>query len=146
MDRDGFDSLCRYVEVAFSLHDSGENMARSVQQVIIGGKELWVEVEDIPVQAKPGKFRPTSAGGNAAKAAVEKIRQADVAETVGAIFESIQAGLAKVRPEEFSIELSLGLKADVGVFVASSEASAQVKVTAKWKPGALPTVMPPKSS
>lgn len=111
-------------------------MARSIQQIDIDGHKVWVEMEAIPAQppAVVGKFADTSNNKGVAGAAVDALQKVDIAETLQAVLGPVQAALTKVRPEEISVEISLGFKADIGVFIASGEASAQVKVSAKWKP------------
>ena len=51
---------------------------------------------------------------------------------MNALVTPIHAGLAKLAPTEIAIELELGIKGTIGVFVASSEGNASVKITAKW--------------
>ncbi|MBL8300175.1 MAG: hypothetical protein JNN30_17690 [Rhodanobacteraceae bacterium] len=115
-------------------------MATELQRLEIGGQTIWVEVGD-SIRPAPGNQRSstdggivrTSAGGTALTAAAVVLAQADITHTLSALITPIHAALAQIRPEEVAVELSLGLKGEVGVFVAKSEANAALKITAKWK-------------
>ena len=109
-------------------------MSTTLQPVDVEGTTIWVEVTDTPVVAPrvpAGKFAETSAQ-DATQNAVDAIGKVDVATTVNALVAPIHQGLAKLAPSEIAIELELGIKGTVGVFVASSEGNASVKITAKW--------------
>lgn len=109
-------------------------MSRVIQQIEIEGNTVWVEMEDLPVtMPKTGKFADTASPGDVAQGAVEAIKRVDISSTLNAIVAPIKNGLAGFKPDEVNVELTLGFKADVGVFVASGEANAQIKVSAKWK-------------
>lgn len=110
-------------------------MSRSIHKIEIDGQAVWVEMEEVPLaRSAAPKFADTSAPRELGTTAVEAIRKMDVAQTLGAVVAPVRDALSRFQPEEVTIELSLGFKADVGVFVASGEASALVKVTAKLKP------------
>ncbi len=64
---------------------------------------------------------------------MEAIGQVDFARTLSALVGPIHEALKDLAPEEASVEIGLGLKGTVGIFVASSEANASVKISAKWK-------------
>lgn len=118
-------------------------MATTLQAIEVDGRTIWVEVEDIRIagdrlQTRGGKFADTDASGPV-DAAIQSVAKVDVESALDTLIAPIHRALDKVRPEEVSIELSLGLKGEVGVFVAKGEGNASVKVTAKWK-------FPPKSS
>jgi len=106
-------------------------MSRTMQQFEIDGQRIWVEVEDVPITAT-SKFSNTAAGGGAELAAT--VTSVDLSATLRALIGPVRAALESFKPDEVSVELSLGLAGKVGVFVASSEASAQIKISAKWKP------------
>lgn len=117
-------------------------MTTTLQSIDVDGHAIWVEVEELRItgdrqQPPRGKFADTSASGPA-DAAIQSVAKVDVESALDTLIAPIHRALAKVRPEEVSIELSLGLKGEVGVFVAKGEGNASVKVTAKWK-------FPPKS-
>lgn len=110
-------------------------MASTLQQIDIGGQPVWIEVTNIPVSAsldKPGRFADTSAVGSAQDAA-NLVGKVNFSETLNAVVGPVYAALKTMAPEEATVELSLGIKGEVGVFVASSEATASIKVSAKWK-------------
>jgi len=112
-------------------------MTRQIEQMEINGQKVWVEVEALrPVVVagaakapESGKFGKTNANTVVAKA----IEKADVASTLAAVVTPVREALNTYKPDEVSLELTLGFKADVGVFVASGEANAQLKVNLKWK-------------
>lgn len=114
-------------------------MSRTLQQVEIEGQAIWVEVTDINL-ANPrtadlwaGKFSNTATRG-AAEQVAETIIKVDLSATLAAVIGPVKTALEKFRPDEVNVELTLGFKGEVGVFIASGEANAQVKVSAKWKP------------
>lgn len=122
----------------------GGAMASRLQAINIDGQTIWAEVNDIEIPADvtvaskraamAGKTAKTSAAG--AGLVVDSITKVDIARTLAAIVGPVHAAfdaLGAFKPEEASVELSLGLKGEVGVFVAKSEANASLKVTVKWK-------------
>ena len=109
-------------------------MATKLESIVIDGQTVWVEVTDVaaaPVAGTRGKFARTSAGGATEVAAA--LERVDVARTLTAIVAPVHRALQSFAPEEVSLELALGLKGEVGVFVAKSEGNASLKITAKWK-------------
>ncbi|MFZ5550871.1 MAG: CU044_2847 family protein [Pseudomonadota bacterium] len=104
-------------------------MGTTLQSILVGGKQVWVEVEATPVAG--GKTSSTSTAETAVLAA--ELSSVDLSGPLRAILEPIHEGLKSLAPEEVEVEVSLGFKGEVGVFVARSEGSAAVKVTAKWK-------------
>ena len=112
-------------------------MSATLQPIDVNGTVIWVEVTDTPVVKAPaagGKFAETSAQ-DAADGVVAEVGRVDIAKTLEALVAPIHQGLAKVAPDEVTIELGIGIKGEVGIFVAKSEANASVKITAKWKFG-----------
>ena len=87
--------------------------------------------------SQQNKFANTSAQGSAQNA-VEAVGKIDFNRTLSAIVTPIHTALRAMAPEEVSVELGLGIKGEVGIFVASSEGNASVKITAKWKFGTPP--------
>ncbi len=109
-------------------------MSATLQPIDVNGTVIWVEVADTPVVrplAAGGKFAETSAQ-DAAGSVVAAVGTVDIAKTLDTLVTPIHQGLAKLAPDEVTIELAIGIKGEVGVFVASSEANASVKITAKW--------------
>lgn len=111
-------------------------MTRQIEQIEINGQTVWVEVESVsPVVGHPtrrGRFAETSA----ATATADALKKIDVASTLEAVVSPVKTALDAFKPDEVSLELTLGFKADIGVFVASGEANAQLKVNVKWKTAA----------
>jgi hypothetical protein len=57
-----------------------------------------------------------------------------VRDTIAALAETVQQGLAALEPDEWKLELNLGFKGKTGLpFVAEGEANGAVKVCATWK-------------
>jgi len=109
-------------------------MATGFERISIDGHDIWVEVDRLPGQADhhvPSKFTNTSASAPAAP--IKNLANIDLAATLRTLIAPIHEGLKAVAPEEVSVELMLGLKGEVGFFVAKSEGSASLKITAKWK-------------
>lgn len=109
-------------------------MSRTIQQIEINGQAVWMEVEDLPVVSPPGGSEFADTSNQSGNAAVSAIRKINIGDTLAAVLTPVQAAFEKLKPEEVTIELTLGFKADASVFIASSEASAQIKISAKWKP------------
>ncbi|WP_153163371.1 CU044_2847 family protein [Zoogloea sp. 1C4] len=111
-------------------------MTRQIEQIEINGQMLWVEAESVSqvvgAPKKSGRFADTSAATTTADA----LKKVDVAATLAAVVSPAKDALDKFKPDEVSLELTLGFKADIGVFVASGEANAQLKVNVKWKTAA----------
>lgn len=112
-------------------------MARSIEQVEINGQAVWVEVESIPpvvvgASTEGERFSDTSA----TTVTSDALKKVDVASTLAAVVSPVRDALDTFKPDEVSLELTLGFKADIGVFVASGEANAQLKVSVKWKTAA----------
>lgn len=111
-------------------------MTRQIEQMDINGQTVWVEVESVSqvVAGQPGggEFAETGADSVPANA----LKKVDVASTLAAVVSPIRDALETFKPDEVSLELTLGFKADIGVFVASGEANAQLKVNVKWKAAA----------
>lgn len=113
-------------------------MTTTFQQVKVGRSQIWVEVEQ---QATPrpaakgpgsGKVTKTSAKG-AADGALAAVSQADLASTLAAVVTPVHDALRGLAPQEVQVELSLGIRAELGVFIAKGEGNASLKVTARWK-------------
>ena len=115
-------------------------MSRMMQQVETDGQRIWVEVDDILVAStgapalSGGKFSNTATNAGNAEDIAQTITRVDLSATLGAVIGPAKAALERFKPDEVNLELTLGFKAEIGVFVASGEANAQVKVSAKWKP------------
>lgn len=119
-------------------------MSSRLQAINIDGQTIWAEISDIemPAVGAAGAQRTAVTGKTAKTSAasagllVDSITKVDIAQTLAAIISPVHAAfdaLGAFKPDEASLELSLGLKGEVGVFVAKSEANASLKVTVKWK-------------
>jgi hypothetical protein len=116
-------------------------MSRIIQQIEIEGQTIWVEMDDVALSApaatrETSRFSNTSVGSDVAQRAADTIKKVDLSSTLAAIVGPVRKALTDFQPDEVTVELSLGFKAEAGVFVASGEASGQIKVSAKWKPAA----------
>ena len=110
-------------------------MSNTVQQINLGGTLVWVEVSDIG-RASTGTdpFERTNAGASEiAEQASQQLAKADIGPTLQAVFEPVHRALAGTGPLEVTVELSIGIKGGIGFFIASGEANASLKVSAKWK-------------
>lgn len=109
-------------------------MANKLEAIEINGTTVWVEVED-QLTSGDGRRAFTAAGNRerGVDEAANQIARVDLNRTLKAIIEPVHAALKEAKPEEVSVELNLGLKGEVGIFVAKSEGNASLKITAKWK-------------
>ncbi len=110
-------------------------MSNTLQQINLGGTLVWVEVSDIGhASAGSDPFERTSAGaGDLAEQASQQLAKADIGPTLQAVFEPVHRALSGTGPQEVTVELSIGIKGGLGFFIASGEANASLKVSAKWK-------------
>ena len=115
-------------------------MSINLEQMLIGGQTVWVEVAEVEAErpsADTAKTAKTSRSARTAKTNAGELagdlEKVDIAKTLSAIVGPVREGLKAIAPDEVTLELSLGLKGEVGVFVAKSEGSASLKITAKWK-------------
>ena len=109
-------------------------MATRLQALVLGGRTVWVEVADIEPEAGTGgkTTRTSSPGAPGAQAAAQALAQVDLGSTLTAILTPVHDTLRRIGPNEVSVELSLGLKGEVGFFVAKGEGNAALKISAKW--------------
>lgn len=114
---------------------------RKIAPVEIGGKTIWIEVEEIEVAtegvgADAGK-RPADLRSSATPTGVGDIlrdKVASVGETLEAIVGTIGRGIDKVSPDEWSVEVTIGFAGEKNIpFVAKGSVNGGVKVNAKWK-------------
>lgn len=113
-------------------------MTTHLQSFEIDGQTVWVEVDDLTVTSQSSGGAPQTKtektdASSAATGALAKIESVDIAKTLKAIVAPVRSALDAAKPDEISVEVSLGIKGEVGVFVAKSEGNASIKVTAKWK-------------
>lgn len=108
-----------------------------LEAIHVDGAVIWVEASDLDLPAAEGagtsfKTAKTEAGSGTARA-TEDLVKVDLNKTLAAIVKPVHDVLKASAPEEVSLELQLGLKGEVGFFVAKSEGNASLKITAKWK-------------
>jgi hypothetical protein len=106
---------------------TGGDMAVKLEPINIGGERIWIEVEDF---VSSGKTSPTAA--HTARDVAGELGLVDLAAPLKAVLSPIREALQSLAPSEVEVELCLGFKGEVGVFLAKSEGSASVKVTARW--------------
>lgn len=120
-------------------------MATELRQFAVNGKKVWVQVDTEiaapPVgrpAAKRSRFENTSSDDAAPAskrgAAARAIESADVEGALSAVMGPVQTAMKALKPNELSVELKLGFKADAGVFIAKTGAEASVTIKAVWKP------------
>ena len=109
-------------------------MATRLQALVLGGRTVWVEVADVEPEASIGgkTTRTSSPGAAGTQAAAQALTQVDLGSTLTAILAPVHDTLQRMSPDEVSVELSLGMKGEVGFFVAKGEGNAALKISAKW--------------
>ncbi len=115
---------------------------RKISPVEINGKTIWIEVDDIDITqplTPPQATRPKDLlDGDAAPVGpisdYFKGKVASVADTLEAVVGSIDKGIGKLSPDEWSIEVTIGFAGEHNIpFLAKSSVNGGVKVNAKWK-------------
>jgi hypothetical protein len=103
-------------------------------EVNVGNQALYIEVAGVgPPQAAVG---PETAGVTPAEL-LGRMETVGVAagEACVALYRKMSFELAKVRPDEVTVEFGLTLGGEAGVpFVAKGTAEASFKISATWKP------------
>jgi hypothetical protein len=110
-------------------------MSTQLVPIEISGRTVYFELADAPPKAD--EISNTSAKSTdlgLVRRAVEPLESADLHATLDALLEPVRQASDGKKLEEVSVELSLGIKAEVGFFVAKGETNASLKVTAKWRP------------
>jgi hypothetical protein len=110
-------------------------MSSQLQAINLGGNVIWVEVSDIPAQQRAqSEFAQTSQDTDSvAKVAADQLAKVDIGPMLKAVIGPVYDALKDAGPEEVGVELSIGIKGEVGFFVAKGEGNASLKVSAKWK-------------
>ncbi len=115
---------------------------RKISPVEINGKTIWIEVEDIDItqpitssqNTRPGDLLDDDAAPVGPITDYVKGKVASIADTLEAIVGSIDKGIGKISPDEWSIEVTIGFAGEHNVpFLAKSSVNGGVKVNAKWK-------------
>ncbi|MEF8758733.1 MAG: CU044_2847 family protein [Candidatus Accumulibacter sp. UW25] len=115
-------------------------MARTLQQIEIDQQLIWVEVTDIDLAPRRMADSSGDEFSNTSNVS-EALKKVDLAATLAAVIGPVKVALEEFRPDEVNLELALGFKGGIGVFVASGEANAQIKVSVKWKPQSAPAAV-----
>lgn len=114
--------------------------SRKISPVTIDGKTIWVEVEDIQIDAlratearkRPTDLRETAEPTGALDVLKQKV--ISVGDTLEAIVGSIGKGVDKVNPDEWSVEVTIGFAGEKQIpFLAKGSVDGGIKVNAKWK-------------
>lgn len=104
-------------------------MSSTLQQIVIGDTPLWVEVS--PLAPSAGDAAPLS---SEVAPVVKQLSDADLTTLVRTVVEPAHAALKTLTDvQECSVSLSIGLKAEVGFFLAKGEANAALRVSVTWK-------------
>lgn len=109
--------------------------------VEIDGETIWIEVEKIEVDSKglvpvntkhPSDLRRSATPTGMKEDFEEKITS--VGNTLKAVVGTIKKGIAKVDPDEWSVELTIDFEGEKKIpFLAKGGAKGSIKVNAKWK-------------
>lgn len=110
-------------------------------QMEIDGTTIWVDEANASATARRGPTSDTvytsarsGSTSTGVDAGVEKLTtKLAMVNTLKVLLGPVREVLDTLGPEEVTVELSLGLKGEVGVFVAKSEGEASLKITATWK-------------
>ena len=120
---------------------------RKIAPLEINGKTIWVEVDDIALAApattseqqpdataNPSSDMRRSATPVGPVGDAIKGKMTDVMETLEAIVSTVDSGIKKVSPDEWSVELSIGFAGEGNIpYIAKGSVNSGVKVSAKWK-------------
>ena len=104
------------------------------EKFIIDGQEIAVEV----AETKPDTGTSTSMSAKSNTSAspsvlAHKVTKEDIEGLIRTMVTPAKAALDAIAgAKERSVELSLGLKGEVGFFLAKGEANAAIKITVKW--------------
>jgi hypothetical protein len=101
------------------------------REVTIDGLTLWVEVDELE-----GRIGAGAPGMVERGAVVDRVRDvgADLRNLLAAVTRPVRQAFDENPPDEWSVELSIGFKGELGVpCLTKGEANAAVKITAKWK-------------
>jgi len=103
-----------------------------LERILIGGREVWIEVSEVELSAS-GSQKTVKTSRATPSGPLSELTNVDVSTVLSAILEPMHVALEKLKPEEASVEISFGIKGEIGFFVAKSEGNAAIKVSAKWK-------------
>ena len=105
-------------------------MAGKLERINLDGEIFWVEVADLD-QPFLGDKVETAAGE---EQLVKQIADADIERILRSVISPVRSAMKAIGDvDEFGVELTLGLKAEVGFFLAKGETNASLKLSVKWK-------------
>lgn len=116
-----------------------------VDVVLINGKKILVEIEEIDsaVLEKISPKKKESDGRFPQKSEPTGFQDelvdfaSSISETLEAIVGSVRKGVANAKPDEWTVELSIGFAGSKDITLplikAKGEAKGGIKITAKWK-------------
>jgi hypothetical protein len=108
-----------------------------LQAFELDGETVWVEVSDVVTTAPQStRFGSTSASGSGSEAgSATKLANLDLGKTLRAALGPVSRALADIDLdlEEANVELAIGIKGEVGFFLARGETNASLKVAVKLK-------------
>ncbi|WP_398495581.1 CU044_2847 family protein [Variovorax sp.] len=116
-------------------------MTAKLERISIGGQEFWVEVAEVESPRQLAETPSTATGSspkktdtsNDSQGLVKKISTTDLETLVSRLVGPAREALTKAGQfKECSVELSLGLKGEVGFFLAKGEANVALKISVKW--------------
>lgn len=119
-------------------------MTRKIAPIEINGKMVLIEVEDIEI-ILPGSqendeddFAGYDLVSKDDPGYFEKLKDkvADMSDLVSSVVGSVDKGMGAVKPDEWSIEFTVGYKVEkelkIPFISGKGEASGGIKITAKW--------------
>ncbi|MDH3210375.1 MAG: hypothetical protein OEM00_08610 [Burkholderiaceae bacterium] len=107
-------------------------MSNKIEPFKINGATVFVEVSEIGTGISRSNRAKIENTATSAEYFADEITKVELSDTLSAIVGPVHEAFKAAKPAEVSVELCLGFKGEVGVFVAKSEGSAALKITAKW--------------
>ncbi len=110
---------------------------RSIEALQFGDKTIYVEVTEVQLEPEAlSASRPGLPEHLEYTSVRDKVTSAGeaVRDVIAVLAESVSAGMAHLRHDEWKLEISLGFKAHSNIpFIAAGEGNDTVKVSATWK-------------
>ncbi len=121
--------------------------ADGMESMGVGCWEGAVSVQIMTVNTADGPILVEAEFGVLPEAVADLPNPDDIVKTIERIVAAVHAGLAKVAPNEFTVETGLKLTGETGKLpawiIGKSTAEATIKLTAKWvNPKAAPPAAP----
>ena len=105
---------------------------RHIEPLTFNGETIYIEVvKDMQVDSDA---QIVSDGDEEAPTAAKQVQAGEkVHSTISALVTTVRAALYKAEPDEWTIEINLGFKANGGIpFITDGESHGAIKVTARW--------------